>query len=150
MPRCSSDDSKPIFPDAPRNPDKARLLQLVNEARAQSRTCELDLLVSAPPLAWSETLAAVAQLHCEDMEAAGRLSHRGTNGSFLDERLEQEGYTALVWAENLAIGVETEMEVVEEWLNSPGHCENIMLPDVLEMGVATSGPYWTMILAARD
>jgi uncharacterized protein YkwD len=49
----------------------------------------------------------------------------------------------------LAVGVETEDEVIQMWLDSPGHCENIMNPDVLEMGVGTSGPYWTMVLAAK-
>ena len=32
-------------------------------------------------------------------------------------------------------------------LDSPGHCENIMNGNVTEMGVATSGSYWTQVFA---
>lgn len=150
---CSDDESISFIdslPNAPANPDKAKLLQLVNDARSTARTCDELLNEAVPPLNWSNTLATVAQKHAEDMDAAKKLSHRGTNGSFLEDRLEAEGYIAVIWAENLAQGSPTEEDVVELWMNSPGHCENIMLPDVLEIGVGTSGAFWTMVLAARQ
>lgn len=146
---CSDDDVKPNFTDAPTIPDKAKLLILVNNARSQARTCDVETLPAAPPVKWSEALARVAQKHSEDMDAAKHLSHIGTDGSFLEDRLEAEGYEATVWAENLAVGSPTEEDVVALWLDSPGHCENIMNAQVLEMGVGTSGPYWTMVLAGK-
>ena len=146
---CTDDDSAPVFEDAPVHPDKSILLQLVNNARSEAQVCEVETLPAVPGILWSNTLETVAQKHCDDMDAAQRLSHRGTDGSFLDERLEREGYVATVWAENLAQGSLSEKEVMELWMDSPGHCENIMNAQVLEMGVATQGSFWTMVLAKK-
>ncbi|MBL7110644.1 MAG: hypothetical protein ISS19_01735 [Bacteroidales bacterium] len=41
----------------------------------------------------------------------------------------------------------TEKAVIEAWLDSPGHCKNIMNDKVTELGVATSGAYWTQVFA---
>jgi uncharacterized protein YkwD len=46
-------------------------------------------------------------------------------------------------------------EAVKGWLDSPGHCENIMDPRFAEMGIAYAqghamkhGLYWVQVLAA--
>ena len=46
------------------------------------------------------------------------------------------------------------LAVVQGWLNSPGHCANMMSPGFTEMGVAfvvdrksEAGIYWTQVLA---
>lgn len=46
------------------------------------------------------------------------------------------------------MGQQNEEEVMKSWLKSPGHCANIMNPDVTEVGVARSGTYWTQLFAA--
>ncbi len=146
---CSDDEPAPIFPNAPVNPDQSKMLALVNDARANSTNCGPNTFQPSTSLAWSDTLAMVAEKHSEDMAAADKLSHTGTDGSFLQDRLEREGYFPVIWAENLAKGATSEEEVVDLWLESEGHCENIMNADVFEMGIGTSGPYWTMVLAKR-
>jgi uncharacterized protein YkwD len=40
-----------------------------------------------------------------------------------------------------------EDEAMKEWLNSPGHCTNIMNPAFTEMGAWISGLYWTQVFA---
>ncbi len=45
--------------------------------------------------------------------------------------------------------LETEKKVIEGWLNSSGHCKNIMNGSVTEMGIATSGDYWTQVFASH-
>lgn len=147
---CTDDDgAEPIIQNAPVNPDSAKLLQLVNTARLKSQLCGEVAYAPVASLSWNNTLELVAQKHADDMDGAKRLSHRGTDGSFLDERLEREGYMAVFWAENLAEGAPSEESVIGLWMDSPGHCENIMNADALEIGVATAGPYWVMILAAE-
>lgn len=145
----SDDDFPVIFENAPVNPDKAMLLQLVNQARAEGRNCGGNNLSDAPPLTWNDTLALVARKHSQDMAANDRLSHIGSDGSFVDERLTREGYTWTFYAENLLKGVSTEKAAIETWLESQAHCENIMNPKLRQFGVGTSGPYWTMVLAGR-
>ena len=148
---CATDDTaKPTYPNAPNNPDRLKLLALLNDARSTSTNCGGTVQPPAPALVWNDTLALVARLHSEDMDAANRLSHNGTDGSFLDDRLERAGFTATVWAENLAQGAASETEVIQLWLDSEGHCENSMNAQVQEVGLGTSGPYWTMVLARRN
>jgi len=45
------------------------------------------------------------------------------------------------------MGQQNEEEVMKSWLKSPGHCANIMNPNVTEVGVARSGNYWTQLFA---
>ena len=57
--------------------------------------------------------------------------------------------------ENIAYGPKSVEEVVQGWLDSPGHCENIMDPRFVEMGlgyavghVSKRGLYWVQLMAA--
>jgi uncharacterized protein YkwD len=64
------------------------------------------------------------------------------------------GYREKLVGENIAYGPKSAEEVVQGWLSSPGHCENIMDPRFAEMGVAYAqgqaskrGLYWVQLLA---
>ena len=81
------------------------------------------------------------------MNEHDNLSHTGSDGSDPGERLNAVGYEWSTYGENVASGYSTEKDVVEGWLDSPGHCENIMNGNVTEMGVATSSSYWTQVFA---
>jgi uncharacterized protein YkwD len=57
--------------------------------------------------------------------------------------------------ENIAYGPKSADEVVQGWLDSPGHCENIMDPRFAEMGIAFAaghsslrGLFWVQLLVA--
>jgi uncharacterized protein YkwD len=65
------------------------------------------------------------------------------------------GYREKLVGENIAYGPESTEEVMRGWLDSPGHCENIMDPRFAEMGIAFApghaskrGLYWVQVLAA--
>jgi uncharacterized protein YkwD len=67
-------------------------------------------------------------------------------------RASQAGYRWKLVGENIAAGQPTPEQVVEEWLESPGHCANIMDPAYAEMGVASAyegrsekGVYWSQV-----
>jgi uncharacterized protein YkwD len=114
----------------------ARVLQLVNEARTKPRKCGSQRFEAAPPLTLSPVLSRAALVHAKDMSANELFEHRGSDGSKPSERASRAGYDWAAIAENIAQGPATAEEVVQGWLDSPGHCVNIMGAQYREMGVA--------------
>jgi uncharacterized protein YkwD len=110
--------------------------------------------VSAPPLRMCATLQNAAQGHSDDQAATNTMSHTGSNGSTLVNRVEGAGY--LNWTylgENVAMGYTTIDSVMNAWMNSPGHKANILNPSFTDVGLAesfaTNGtPYWTQDFGA--
>jgi hypothetical protein len=144
-------DPRPLDPAA----TAARVLELVNAARAEARDCgEGHRFSAAGPLAASSTLAEAARLHSVDMAEHRTLGHPGSDGSAPADRVTREGYEWRGTGENVASGQQTPEAVVAGWLESPGHCANIMEPRFTEMGVAfalapNQNPniYWTQVFA---
>ena len=143
---------------APRNPPTpvlaSQALQLVNEVRARGATCGARRFAPAPPLTSSGTLANVAFGHADDMAEHDYFEHSDLNGHSPAERVRAVGYREKVVGENIAYGPKSIEEVVQGWLDSPGHCENIMDPRFAEMGIAYAtgrsgrhGLYWVQVLA---
>jgi uncharacterized protein YkwD len=114
----------------------ARVLELVNAARARPRKCGSREFASAPPLTLSSVLSRAALAHAKDMSANKFFDHRGSDGSKSSERATRAGYNWSAVAENIAQGPATAEVVVQGWLDSPGHCVNIMGAQYREMGVA--------------
>lgn len=121
------------------------MLAAVNEARSAARVCGDTAFAPTGPLRLENRLSAAAQLHSEDMQATGTLSHVGSDGSSVVERAERQGYQWSKLAENVAWGYEAVDAVVAGWLSSPGHCRNIMNPDYRELGVGLAGTFWTQV-----
>lgn len=144
-----NNDDNTFFPNAPATPDKVKLVQLVNEFRSTGENCGGTSLAAAPAVTWNDTLALVAKKHSEDMNANGKLSHTGSNGSLVDERISAEGYVFSFYAENLLKGGATEEEAMKAWKESTEHCKNLMQSKINQIGVGTAGPYWTMVLASH-
>ena len=134
----------------------ATYLDAINAARAQAHDCGDTSFPAAPPLQWNAKLAAAAQEHSDDMARNNLTGHEGSDGSTPKERIEKQGYQWRSLGENVAAGQPDTRTVVKDWLNSPGHCENIMNPKFTEMGMAlsennTTGylQYWTLDLGSR-
>ncbi len=135
---------------APAGDAGARVLELVNAARAEPRRCGWKRFDAAPPLVRSTTLDRVAHAHAEDMAARGRMEHAGGDGSSPAERASRAGYAWMRIAENVAQGQATPEEAVASWLKSSGHCASLMDAAYVEtgIGVATAGaggPYWAQV-----
>jgi uncharacterized protein YkwD len=133
----------------------ARALELVNEVRAHGTRCGGRSFGPAPPVRLSGTLAGVAFGHATDMAEHGYFEHQDLAGRSPAERVRAVGYQEKLVGENMAYGPKTAEEVVQGWLESPGHCENIMDPRFAEMGIAYApgkvtkhGLYWVQLLAA--
>jgi uncharacterized protein YkwD len=133
----------------------ARALALVNDVRARGTRCGEHIFGPAPPVALSGTLAGVALGHATDMAEHNYFEHEDRAGRSPADRVRAVGYREILVGENIAYGPSSADEVVRGWLDSPGHCENIMDPRFEEMGVAYApgrtkkrGLYWVQLLAA--
>jgi uncharacterized protein YkwD len=131
----------------------ARTLELVNEARSQPRRCGARAFPPAPPLTLDRTLDGVAYGHASDMAEHNYFEHEDLTGHTPADRVRAVGYREKLVGENIAFGPRTADEVVQGWLDSPGHCENIMDPRFAQMGIAYAaghakrGLFWVQVLA---
>jgi uncharacterized protein YkwD len=126
--------------DAPDEGDSVamaqRVLELVNEARREDRRCGRQRLRAAGALTMSASLTRAAAAHAADMAAHEFVGHGGSDGSEAGVRVSRAGYSWRSIGENVAAGQLDAETVVHAWLDSPGHCANIMAPQFTEMGVA--------------
>ena len=129
--------------------NKSLLLQLVNEVRKKGAKCGDTFYPAAPTLTWNSQLEQAALTHSSDMQANNFFSHASKDGRRAGDRIEAAGYYWRTYGENIAHGHQTEREVVNGWLLSPGHCKNMMAKAHKEMGVARVGDYWTQVLASK-
>jgi uncharacterized protein YkwD len=53
-------------------------------------------------------------------------AHDGLDGSDPGDRMTAAGYVGRTWGENIAKGQQTPEQVVQGWMDSDGHCSNIM------------------------
>lgn len=131
-----------------------RALQLVNEVRERGARCGNRSFAPAKPVTLSQTLTGVASAHALDMAQHNYFEHVDLAGQSPADRVRSVGYREKLVGENIAYGPETVDEVVQGWLDSPGHCENIMDPRFAQMGIAVApgrsgrrGLYWVQVLA---
>lgn len=129
------------------------VMELINRARAEARACGTNSFAAAPPLEWDERLLAAAAGHAADMAQNDYFSHQSLDGRTFSQRISNAGYDWIAAGENIAAGQATVEQVMQAWLDSPGHCANIMSDAFTEVGVAcvaepgsTYTQYWGMSL----
>jgi uncharacterized protein YkwD len=90
-----------------------------------------------------ERLRSIAQEHATDMARHGYLEHEDRDGTSSDERIGSAGYDT-VTGENLAHGYASAAEVMNVWMRSAGHRENLEDCAFTHIGVGYSpnGHYW--------
>ncbi|MGM9551819.1 MAG: S-layer homology domain-containing protein [Clostridia bacterium] len=83
-------------------------------------------------------LAKVAQMKAEDMQNNDYFDHQSpTYGSPFD-MMDEFGISYISAGENIAKGQSTPQEVVDSWMNSMGHRENILDPSYDQIGIGYS------------
>ncbi|MDA1195668.1 MAG: CAP domain-containing protein [Planctomycetota bacterium] len=114
---------------------------------------------------WDAPLAAVAQGHTNDMQARGLLTHAGpppcTVGSVcLTNRLISGAVPFVSAGENVAHGQLTAQQVMDDWIASASHRDNLLAPQWTHLGVGfregvspasaiMTGPWWTQVFIQR-
>lgn len=131
-----------------------QMVRLINRARTSGGKCGGKRFRPAATVHWNAALARAARSHSKDMAGRNKLSHKGSGKSTVEKRVGRVGYVWRAVGENVAGGLETSESVVSGWLESPGHCANIMEPAFTEIGAACAqkatsryGTYWTLVLA---
>ncbi|MBE3007702.1 CAP domain-containing protein [Microbispora sp. NEAU-D428] len=97
------------------------------------------------PLKHDPRLRAAAYAHSANMSAQNKMEHV-LDGRDPGYRITLAGYTWRAYGENIAKGYGTAQAVVQGWMNSPGHRQNILNCNYTDIGVgyvAAGGPYWT-------
>ncbi|WP_268800461.1 CAP domain-containing protein [Pseudomonas huanghezhanensis] len=133
-----------------------KLLDMINTARAQPRTCGTQDFAATAPLAWNAILGTAAQGHSRAMANNNFFDHLDRDGRTPGDRAELAGYAGQQVGENIAAGQDTPRKVVDGWLASAGHCANLMNPQFRELGAAyatdpksDAGVYWTAMFGAQ-
>lgn len=133
---------------------QASVMAIINEARTSGFQCGSTNVSAKSSMGWSSLLEDAARAHAEDMADANFFDHMGSNGLYVDNRAEAAGYLWLSVGENIAAGPDHTEEVMNDWLASEGHCNNIMSDSYTEVAVACAtntqsqyGEYWVMVLA---
>jgi uncharacterized protein YkwD len=113
--------------DDPREITVANVIAQMNVHRAER---------GLPPLVEEARLTRSAEDRMRDMEDLGYWGHVAPDGRSPFHWLRVNGYPHSYAAENLAAGFETVQVLLEGWMESPGHRDNIVSPLYNECGVA--------------
>lgn len=140
----------PEIPDTPEKPEEpndgemssqerafaSEVVHLVNIERAKEGLNELES---------DSSVQAAAQVRAEETEIS--FSHTRPDGRSCYTALDEAGVQYSGAGENIAYGQKTPAEVVETWMNSPGHRANILNANYTNIGVGcyNSGNtyYWS-------
>lgn len=113
------------------------VLKLVNEERAK---------VGCSPVTPNGPLRKLAEAFSADMAVRNFFDHTDPSGKDPWDRAAGLGITDL-GGENIARGQTTPQDVMDAWMNSPGHRANILNCDFQTLGVGVhfgdGGPWWT-------
>ncbi|MFH1132464.1 MAG: CAP domain-containing protein [Pseudomonadota bacterium] len=102
------------------------VFNLVNKVRAQNSLKAYDC---------DSIASQVAHQYSQYMCDAQFFSHQAPDGSLPWDRLKAAGATFSAAGENIAAGQPTPQQVMDSWMNSPGHKANILQTMFTHIGV---------------
>ena len=122
---------------------EARIFDLINAERRHQ---------GLRPLVFSAQLNQMAKIQAQNMAYYQKMAHVLPNATLptLGDRAHYVGYSFGRIAENVALGYPNAETVVEGWMNSRGHRQNILDAGVVETGIAvarsaTGGLYYCQV-----
>ncbi|NJK70859.1 CAP domain-containing protein [Candidatus Gracilibacteria bacterium] len=105
---------------------KDDLMALINAKRISN---------GVSPLKYNQQLNQAAQQKAEDMSKNNYFSHVSPiDGTKWSNFIESSGYNYVEAGENLANGFDNPNEMVESWMDSPTHRQNIVSKGMKETG----------------
>ena len=118
---------------------KQQVVDLVNAERAKVGLSALSIMPQAE---------AAAQVRATEIISS--FSHTRPNGTSCFTALDEQGAKYMASGENIAAGQATPADVMNSWMNSPGHKANILNPKFTKIGIgyAEGGSYrtnWTQM-----
>jgi uncharacterized protein YkwD len=124
------------------------IVQLINQARAGAGLAALNI---------DARLAAAAQNHSIDMACFSLLSHTGTNGSSIAQRITAAGYPSTYSLEMIYGGYGAyPQDAFNYWMNDPAHHAVIVDAQLRDIGAgfayvvdSAQGDYYTVDLGSQ-
>lgn len=103
------------------------------------------------PLELDPELSKVAREKSKDMQSNNYFDHNSPNYGSPFDMMQSFGIDYNTAGENIAQGQQTPEEVVNAWMNSQGHRENIMNSDFTHIGIGyvEQGNYWTQMFIGK-
>lgn len=127
---------------------QALMLKAVNAERSKA---------GLESLCTNAKLQAAAQGHSDDMASEDFMSHEGSDGSTMSERVTAQDYNWTALAENVAAGQVDVDAVMDSWMDSPGHKVNILDATYTQFGTGYAynedseyKHYWTQNFGASS
>lgn len=116
-----------------------QVISLVNQARVNA---------GLQPFTTNWELSRVARYKSQDMANKGYFDHTSPTYGSPFTMMQNFGIKFTAAGENIAMGQRTAQEVMNSWMNSPGHRSNILNPSFNQIGVGlaknSNGTcYWT-------
>lgn len=117
------------------------VIRLVNAERAKA---------GLPALQQNWELSRVARMKSQDMADHNYFSHTSPTYGSPFTMMQNFGIRFSSAGENIAMGQRTPQEVMNAWMNSPGHRANILSPSYTQIGVGLAinkngVRYWTQM-----
>ncbi|MGG7076802.1 CAP domain-containing protein [Clostridium sardiniense] len=94
-----------------------------------------------PTLSYNKTMEKYARMKSQDMGDRGYFDHKDPQGNLITAKMKNDGVSYKAWGENIAyIGGESDANALADqfmtnWMNSPGHRQNILSKDFTGIGV---------------
>ena len=121
---------------------RQEMLAIINAARAQE---------GLPPLALSAQLCQAAQVRAQELVQHIAADHKRPDGRECFTVLDEMSISYQTAGENIAAGQRSVEEVMDSWMNSPGHRANLMHTAFGQIGIGLYyqpggyGYYWAQI-----
>ena len=121
---------------------EAEVLNLVNQQRQKQ---------GLKPLQMDWELQRVARIKACDMAQAGYFSHQSPSYGSPFDMMKHYGIAFKSAGENIAQGQTSAQSVMDSWMNSQGHRENILKPDFTHIGVGycQQGNHWVQMFISK-
>lgn len=102
--------------------------------------------VGVGPVEENAQLTAAANAYARRLDTEGFFDHVAPDGSKPSDRALAAGYCDQYVGENLAYGQTSEIQVMQDWMASAGHRENILNPRFVRYGLGRYGDKWVLML----
>jgi uncharacterized protein YkwD len=114
---------------------ECEVFEIVNRTRRAGASCGGQRMDPVPALELNSILVRSARAHADDMAARGYFDHDSPEGTSPFDRMQAAGYELGAGGENIAAGSPTAEGTMDQWMQSTGHCRNIMGGQYVHIGV---------------
>lgn len=127
------------IPVDPAKSIESQVVTLVNKERAAN---------GLAPLTLNWQLSRMGEIKCQDMRDHNYFSHNSPTYGSPFQMMTEFGIPYTAAGENIAAGQVSAQDVMNSWMNSPGHRANILNSSYTQIGVGyakggSMGTYWS-------